>query len=104
MKKELKRPFFGRGGVSLISYFSTDKTLGTEYGIHLSCAMIADHVTLLTIFSLGKCTFRFSGSVLFNSLPTHIKNTSSLSSFKSRVRCHFEKIFFSFFIILKIVE
>ena len=54
--------------------------------------------------SLGKRTFRFSGSVLFNSLPTHIKDTSSLSSFKSCVRCHFEKMyFFSFFIILKIV-
>ena len=44
--------------------------------------------------SLGKHTFRFSGSVLFNSLPTHIKDTSSLSSFKSRVRCHFEKMYF----------
>ena len=41
--------------------------------------------------SLGKLTFRFSGSVLFSSLPTHIKDTSSLSSFKSRVRCRFEK-------------
>ena len=51
MKKELKRPFLGGGGVSLISYFSTDKILGTEYGIHLSCAMIADHVTLLAILS-----------------------------------------------------
>ena len=40
--------------------------------------------------SLGKRTLRFSGSVLCNSLPTHIKDTLSLSSFESLVRCHFE--------------
>ena len=44
----MKRPFWGRG-VSLIPCFSTDETLGTEYDIHLLCAMIADHVTLPAI-------------------------------------------------------
>ena len=39
----------GEGWVSLTSYFSMDKILGTGYDIHLLCAMIADHVTLLTI-------------------------------------------------------
>ena len=42
--------------------------------------------------SFGKRTFRFSGSVFFNSLPTHFKGTLSLSSFKSLGRCDFEKI------------
>ena len=40
---------FGGGGVSLTSCFSTDKTLGTGYDIHLLCAMIADHVILPAI-------------------------------------------------------
>lgn len=42
--------------------------------------------------SLGKRTFRFSGSVLFNSLPAHIKHTTSLSSFKSLVKDHLKKM------------
>ena len=46
MKKEFKKAIFGGGVVSLISCFSTDKTLGTGHDIHLLCAMIADHVTL----------------------------------------------------------
>ena len=52
MKKELKRLFWG-GGVSLISYFYTDKTLGTGYDIYFLCDLIADHVTLLSIFLLN---------------------------------------------------
>ena len=51
MKKELKRQFEGRGSVSLISLFSTDKISETGYDIYLLCAMIADHVTLLAIFT-----------------------------------------------------
>ena len=47
-KKRIKMPFWGRE-VSLICCFSTDKTLGTEYDIHLLCTMIADHVTLPAI-------------------------------------------------------
>ena len=61
MKKEseLKRPFWGRRvGVTLMSCFSTDKTLGTGYGIHFLCAMIADHVTLPAISLLH---FRAAG-------------------------------------------
>ena len=54
MKKELKSYFRREGeGVSLIPYFSTDKTLGTGYDMHFLCAMIADHVTLLAIFLLN---------------------------------------------------
>ena len=54
MKKEFKMSFWGRraGGFSLIYYLSTDTTLVTGYDIHLSCATIADHVTLLAIFLL----------------------------------------------------
>ena len=52
MKKRIKKAILGRG-VSLISYFSTDKTLGTGYDIDLLCALIADHVTLLAIFFLN---------------------------------------------------
>ena len=49
MKRKFKRLFWGRG-ISLISYFSTDKTLGTGYDIYLLCGLIDDHVTLLAIF------------------------------------------------------
>ena len=50
-KKELKRLFFlgGGEGVSLTSYFSTDKILVTGYDIYLFCAIISDHVTLPAI-------------------------------------------------------
>ena len=48
-KKRIEKAIFGGGGISLISYFSTDKTLGTGYDIHLLCAIIADHVTLPAI-------------------------------------------------------
>ena len=34
----------------MISFFSTDKTLGNDCDVHLLCAMIADHATLLAIF------------------------------------------------------
>ena len=65
MKKEIKRLFWG-GGVSLISYFSTDTTLGTRYGIYLLCALIADHATLLAILVV---TFWAAGcSYLLNPL------------------------------------
>ena len=37
----------------MIFYFSMNKTLGTGYDIHLLCAMIADHVSLLAIFALN---------------------------------------------------
>ena len=37
---------------TLISYFSTDKTLGTGYDIYFLCALIADDVTLLVIVLL----------------------------------------------------
>ena len=54
MKKELKSYFRREGeGVSLIPYFSTDKTLGTGCDMHFLCAMIANHVTLLAIFLLN---------------------------------------------------
>ena len=33
-----------------MSLFSTDKISETGYDIYLLCAMMADHVTLLTIF------------------------------------------------------
>ena len=49
MKKRIKNAILGEG-VSLISCFSTDETFGTEYDIHLLCAMKADHVTLPTTF------------------------------------------------------
>ena len=49
MKKRIKNAILGEG-VSLISCFSTDETLGTEYDTHLLCAMKADHVTLPTTF------------------------------------------------------
>ena len=49
MKTELKRPILGEGGLSLTSCFSTDKTLGTGYDIHLLCVMITDHVILPAI-------------------------------------------------------
>ena len=53
-EKENKEAIFGGGGgVSLISYFSTDKALGTGCNIHLLCAMIADHVTIHAIFLLN---------------------------------------------------
>ena len=39
--------------------------------------------------SLGKRTFRFSGSALFNSLPLKIQQAASLSSFKNLVKAHF---------------
>ena len=51
-EKRIKKAILGEG-FSLISYFSTDKTLGTEYDIYLLCAFIADHVTLLAIFLLN---------------------------------------------------
>ena len=51
MKKEFRMLFWGGGGgLSDILFGSTDKTLGTEYDIYLSCALIVDHVTLLAIF------------------------------------------------------
>ena len=39
--------------------------------------------------SLGKRTFRFSGTALFNSLPCKIQQAVSLSSFKNLVKAHF---------------
>ena len=49
-KKRIKKAIFlGGEGVSLTSYFSTDKTLVTGYDIYLFCAIIADHVTLPAI-------------------------------------------------------
>ena len=39
--------------------------------------------------SLGKRTFRFSGTALFNSLPCKIQEAVSLSSFKNLVKAHF---------------
>ena len=39
--------------------------------------------------SLGKRTFRFSGTALFNSLPCKIQKAVSLSSFKNLVKAHF---------------
>ena len=48
-KKNKKAILEEGGGVSLTSCFSTDKTLGTGYDIHLLCAMIADHVSLPAI-------------------------------------------------------
>ena len=39
--------------------------------------------------TLGKNTFRFSGAVIFNNLPTSIKEATSLSTFKSFLRFHF---------------
>ena len=38
--------------------------------------------------SLGKCTFRYSGTLLFNSLPQKIKTSTSLPSFKTLIRKH----------------
>ena len=38
--------------------------------------------------SLVKCTFRYSGTLLFNSLPPRIKASTSLTSFKSLIREH----------------
>ena len=51
-EKRIKKAILGRG-VSLISYFYTDKTLGTGYDIYFFCDLIADHVTLLSIFLLN---------------------------------------------------
>ena len=48
--KRIRNAFLGEGVVSLIYFFSTDKSLGTRYDIHLLCAMIADHGTVLAIF------------------------------------------------------
>jgi hypothetical protein len=42
-----------------------------------------------TKLSLGKRTFRFSGSVLFNNLPAGIKKSTSLASFKKNVKEYF---------------
>jgi len=39
--------------------------------------------------TLGKNTFRFLGAVLFNNLPTSIKEATSLSIFKNFLRFHF---------------
>ena len=39
--------------------------------------------------SLGKRTFIFSGTALFNSLPCKIQEAVSLSSFKNLVKAHF---------------
>ena len=39
--------------------------------------------------TLGKNTFRFSGAVLFNNLPTSIKEATSLPIFENFVRLHF---------------
>ena len=50
MKKKLKIPFYGWGGVFFLSYFSLNRTLGTMYDIHLLRTMTADHMTLLTLF------------------------------------------------------
>ena len=36
--------------------------------------------------SLGKRTFRYSGTLLFNSLPLRIKASTSLTSFKNFIR------------------
>ena len=47
--KKIKDAIWGRGWVSLICYFASDKTLESQYDIH-RCAMIADHVTLLAVF------------------------------------------------------
>ena len=58
-KKNWKGRFSGGGGVSFISYFSIDKTLEIGYDIDLSYAMIADDVTLLTIFLFNFWTAGF---------------------------------------------
>ena len=39
--------------------------------------------------SLGKRTFRYSGSISFNSLSPHIKNSENLGTFKNRLKCSF---------------
>ena len=50
-KKRIKKAILGEERrVSLISLLSTDKILETGYDIHLLCAMITDHMTLLAIF------------------------------------------------------
>ena len=49
-EKRIKKAILGEGEVSLISLFSMDKNSETGYDIYLLCAIIADHVTLLTIF------------------------------------------------------
>ena len=48
-ENRIKKAIWGEGGLSLTSCFSTDKTLGTGYDIHLLCAMITDHVILPAI-------------------------------------------------------
>ena len=40
--------------------------------------------------SLTKRTFRYSGSVLFNSLPAHIKHATFICTFKSLLTNHFK--------------
>ena len=39
--------------------------------------------------SVGKRTFRFSATVIFNSLTSNIKNSATLSIFKTRLKNHF---------------
>ena len=39
--------------------------------------------------SVGKRTFRFSAAVIFNSLTSNIKNSATLSIFKTRLKNHF---------------
>ena len=50
-EKRIKKAILREGSVSLISLFSTDKISETGYDIYLLCAMIADNVTLLAIFT-----------------------------------------------------
>ena len=38
---------------------------------------------------LGKKTFRFQGTKDYNELPTEIKNSLTLASFKSRIKQHY---------------
>ena len=59
-EKRIKNVILGEGGggVSLISLFYTNKISEAGYDIHLLCAMIADHVTLLAIFNF----WQFAGA------------------------------------------
>ena len=41
--------------------------------------------------SLGKNTFRYSGSILFNKLPRTLKGATSLSNFKNLLKQYFSR-------------